>query len=61
MPPQEFNRDDLVVELAALVTSAATVTGAATGAALVWLTKKNWLAVCGSLSGQFRNVTSLAI
>jgi hypothetical protein len=48
MPPQGLNPGDRVVELAALVTSAAVATGAIAGAAIVWLIKKSWLASAGA-------------
>ena len=48
MPPLNLNPGDRVVELAALVTSAAIATGAVAGAAIVWLIKKSWLASAGA-------------
>jgi len=48
MPPLDLNPGDRVVELAALVTSAAIATGAVAGAAIVWLIKTSWLASAGA-------------
>jgi hypothetical protein len=48
MPPQGLNPGDRVVELAALVVSAAVGTGAVAGALVVWLIKKSWLASGGA-------------
>jgi hypothetical protein len=49
MPPEGLNPGERVVELAGLLHSAAIATGALTGAWLLWLIKKNWLASLGAL------------
>ena len=49
MPPQGLNPGDRVVELAALATSAAVVTGAVSSAWILWLIKKSWLASAEAL------------
>lgn len=49
MPSEYINTGDMVVELAALVISTAVVTGAVTGAWILWLIKKSWLASLGAL------------
>jgi hypothetical protein len=51
MPPEGLNPGDRVVELAWLLHSAAIATGAVTGAWLLWLIKKNWVASLGALLG----------
>ena len=51
MPPEGLNPGDKVVELAGLLHSAAIATGALTGAWLLWLIKKSWLASLGALLG----------
>jgi hypothetical protein len=51
MPPEGLNPGDRVVELAGLLHSAAIATGALTGAWLLWLIKKNWVASLGALVG----------
>jgi hypothetical protein len=48
MPPSNLNPGDRVVELAALAVSAAVATGAVSGAWVVWLIKKSWLASAGA-------------
>jgi hypothetical protein len=48
MPPQNLSPGDRVVELAAVVTTAAIVSGAIIGSAVVWIIKKNWLASVGA-------------
>jgi hypothetical protein len=48
MPPQNLNPGDRVVELAAVVTTAAIVSGAIVSAAVVWIIKKSWLASVGA-------------
>src|SRR5881628_2756441 len=49
MPPQGLNPGDRVVDLGALAISAAVATGAVASAWILWLIKKNWLALAGSL------------
>ncbi len=49
MPIQGLNPGDRVVELAGLVVSAAVVTGAISGACLVWRLGKSWLLSGGGL------------
>lgn len=51
MPPQGLNPGDRVVELAALLRSAAVATGALAGAWLLWVLKKSWVASLGALAG----------
>jgi hypothetical protein len=51
MSPEGLNPGDRVVELAGLLLSAAIATGALTGAWLLWLIKKNWVASLGALLG----------
>lgn len=51
MPPQGLNPGDRVVELAALLQSAAVATGALAGAWLLWFLKKSWVAALGALAG----------
>ena len=48
MPTQGLNPGDRVVDLAALVVSVAVATGAVTGALLVWLIKRGWLAAAAA-------------
>jgi FtsH-binding integral membrane protein len=48
MQPQGLNPGDRVVELAALASSAAIVTGAVAGALVAWLIKKSWLVSLGA-------------
>src|SRR5438132_8017747 len=48
MPTQSLNPGDRVVDLAALVVSVAVATGAVTGALLVWLIKRGWLAAAAA-------------
>jgi hypothetical protein len=48
MPTQGLNPGDRVVDLAALVVSVAVATGAVTGAWLVWLIKRGWLAAAAA-------------
>jgi len=48
MPPSNLNPGDRVVELAALVMSAAVATGAVASAWILWLIKKSWLASTGA-------------
>ncbi|MDX2111705.1 MAG: hypothetical protein SFY80_15845 [Verrucomicrobiota bacterium] len=49
MPPSDLNPGDRVVELAALVISAAVATGAVASAWILWLIKKSWMASAGAL------------
>jgi hypothetical protein len=49
MPPSNLNPGDRVVELAALVISAAVTTGAIASAWILWLIKKSPLASAGAL------------
>jgi len=51
MATQGLNPGDRVVELAGLLHSAAMATGALTGAWLLWLIKKSWVASLGTLLG----------
>lgn len=48
MPPQ-INSGDRVVELAALVVTAAVTAGSIAGAWIMWLIKKNWAASIGAI------------
>jgi hypothetical protein len=49
MPPEGLNPGDRVVELGALVVSAAVATGAVAGAWIGWMIKKSWIVSVGSL------------